>query len=760
MERSADRSRGSGNGALVESVDGASGMVLRKRAVVGDSNGSQTEQAFLLELSDALRNVPEANEIKELSTRALGERLHLSNVGYAELEEDEDMAIIGGEFSDGRLPEFKGRHRVSDFGEGFGPILRAGGEIFSEDIPADPRGPDGGTAAAREFQIRAAAALPLIKQGRLVACLYATHCEPREWREQERQLMREVAERTWEAVERARAEQAVAADLRDTQLLRDLGARLVSETEIQAFYEEVNTAARILAKADASTVQVYDPQAKQLLLLATHGFPPDSTVRFHRVDAASSTSCGVALQTGARTFLDFDDPSLEDPKGDLRWHVEAGYRSAQSTPLIARSGKPIGMLSTHWHVRHRPSERELRFLDLLARQAADLLERKQAEAALRESEEKCRTVLTTMDDGLLIAKVLFDEHDKAIDYLYLEVNPAFYRQCGLPRDIVGKTMREIFPNTPIPWLPIYEKVAKTREPVRFEYDMTIEQLKGYYDVNIVPLGEPEEHRIAVLFKNITDRRRNEIALAQSRDEAERARAEAEAAGRAKDHFLAVLSHELRTPLTPVLMAAELVMEEKNLSAFTRESMEMIRRNVVLESRLVDDLLDVTRIARGKMEIHREPMDLHDAIRHAVEICRPDIEARNHRLGVLLYAASHRLQGDFARLQQVVWNLLKNACKFTPSGGAIVLRTRNEADSIVLEVEDSGIGVEQEALERIFDPFTQASTDIMRRYGGLGLGLAISKASVDAHGGSIQVESEGADRGTSFRVMLPLHPTIS
>jgi two-component system CheB/CheR fusion protein len=189
-------------------------------------------------------------------------------------------------------------------------------------------------------------------------------------------------------------------------------------------------------------------------------------------------------------------------------------------------------------------------------------------------------------------------------------------------------------------------------------------------------------------------------------------------------------------------------------------MEMIRRNVMLESRLVDDLLDVTRIARGKMEIHREPMDLHDAIRHAVEICRPDIEARKHRLGVLLYASSHRLQGDFARLQQVVWNLLKNACKFTPAGGAIVLRTRNEGDSIVLEVEDSGIGVEREALERIFDPFTQASTDIMRRFGGLGLGLAISKASVDAHGGAIQVESEGVDRGTSFRVSLPLHPTTS
>jgi signal transduction histidine kinase len=158
-----------------------------------------------------------------------------------------------------------------------------------------------------------------------------------------------------------------------------------------------------------------------------------------------------------------------------------------------------------------------------------------------------------------------------------------------------------------------------------------------------------------------------------------------------------------------------------------------------------------------MDIQRGPLDVHDVIQHAVEICRPDIEVKRHQLTVTLGATVHQLEGDFARLQQVMWNLLKNACKFTPADGDIALRTRNEGDTIVIEVEDSGIGIEAEALDRIFDPFTQANTGITRRFGGLGLGLAISKATVNAHGGSLQVESEGIGRGTCFRMVLPLHP---
>jgi two-component system CheB/CheR fusion protein len=248
-----------------------------------------------------------------------------------------------------------------------------------------------------------------------------------------------------------------------------------------------------------------------------------------------------------------------------------------------------------------------------------------------------------------------------------------------------------------------------------------------------------------------NRRRLEQALAET----ERARADAEAAMQAKDHFLAVLSHELRTPLTPILLVTEMLLERDDLQADVRESLAMVRRNVALEAQFVDDLLDVTRIARGKLALTREPVDLHDVVARAVEITRGDFAAKQQRLAVELGARRHGVDGDAMRLQQAVWNLLKNAAKFTPARGDIAVRTRNEDRAIVVEVADTGIGIEPAHLETIFDPFVQADGSIAREYGGLGLGLAIAKAAVRGHDGELIAHSVGAGRGTTFRIVLPL-----
>ena len=265
-----------------------------------------------------------------------------------------------------------------------------------------------------------------------------------------------------------------------------------------------------------------------------------------------------------------------------------------------------------------------------------------------------------------------------------------------------------------------------------------------------------------IFRDETERLRAKEAIEQSREElwaalqeTERARAEAEAAGAAKDHFLAVLSHELRTPLTPVLMAARMLARQKGLPPLVADSVEMIERNVQLEAHFIDDLLDITRITHGKLELVREPIDVHAAVRHAVEIARADMEAKGQPLAVKLEATECRMIGDERRLEQVFWNLLKNASKFTPEGGAIRIATHNRGDRIVVEVTDSGIGIEPEAKERIFTAFAQGSQEVTREFGGLGLGLAISKAAVDGHGGSLSAESAGAGKGATFRVELPL-----
>ncbi len=234
--------------------------------------------------------------------------------------------------------------------------------------------------------------------------------------------------------------------------------------------------------------------------------------------------------------------------------------------------------------------------------------------------------------------------------------------------------------------------------------------------------------------------------------AEHARVEAERASEAKDRFLAMLSHELRTPLTPVLASVFMLEREDNVPKVMHESLQLIRRNVELEARLIDDLLDLTRISKGKVQLSFEIVDAHTLLRNALEICQFEIEQKKLELRSEFAATKVYLQADPARLQQIFWNLIKNAVKFTPHGGKLRIRTTNNGDGqFRLEVEDSGCGIDPGVLPRIFHAFEQAGRT---QLGGLGLGLAISKALVEAHHGSISAESQGRDSGATFTALFP------
>jgi len=186
----------------------------------------------------------------------------------------------------------------------------------------------------------------------------------------------------------------------------------------------------------------------------------------------------------------------------------------------------------------------------------------------------------------------------------------------------------------------------------------------------------------------------------------------------------------------------------------REALEVVRRNVELEARLIDDLLDVTRISKGKLQLSFETICIHQILQRAYEICRNEIEAKNLEVEFRFGAAHTHVEGDPARLQQAFWNLIKNSVKFTPEKGRITIETLNPApDKIEARVIDTGIGIEQETIDKIFNAFEQGQAEITRRFGGLGLGLAISKALIDAHGGKIQVQSAGKDKGATFSVEL-------
>ena len=237
--------------------------------------------------------------------------------------------------------------------------------------------------------------------------------------------------------------------------------------------------------------------------------------------------------------------------------------------------------------------------------------------------------------------------------------------------------------------------------------------------------------------------------------AEAARIAAEKANKAKDDFLAALSHELRTPLTPALAAASYLSD--NASKFPSEfsdDLDTIRRNVQLQARLIDDLLDLTRVTRGKIELHFERVDAHKAIEEAIGIARKDIIEKELKVSTELKAKKHHVWADPIRIQQVFWNLINNAVKFTGSGGRIEIRTSNdERNHFQFDVTDTGIGIEADKQRTLFRPFDQGEPLITRQFGGLGLGLAISKNLVDLHNGVISVQSKGRSFGSTFTVVL-------
>lgn len=250
---------------------------------------------------------------------------------------------------------------------------------------------------------------------------------------------------------------------------------------------------------------------------------------------------------------------------------------------------------------------------------------------------------------------------------------------------------------------------------------------------------------------ISERNRAQAAIEQQKNAVEEA-------NRTKDNFLAMLSHELRTPLTPVIAALDTLDADLERSPEVKNSLSMIRRNVELESQLIDDLLDLTRIAKDKLQLRFGPLDAHEVIHNVVEICRPEAEARNLKVHLNLRGGAHHVLGDAAKFQQIIWNLLKNAIKFTADNGEITISTTNpETQLLAISIHDTGIGIEPEIMNRIFDPFEQGERAFQRRYGGLGLGLAISKSLAKAHGGTLVARSDGRDCGSTFILTIKTVP---
>ena len=362
------------------------------------------------------------------------------------------------------------------------------------------------------------------------------------------------------------------------------------------------------------------------------------------------------------------------------------------------------------------------------------------------------TVVAGMDDPVLVL-----DRERRI----VELNPAAERLLGRKSsEIQGTDAAQAL----IGWPSLAERLKRIDADGEsiFELHGPDWRLPTAFDARISRLAGSYTSGWVVVLRDISSLRyAEEGRVRMLREQA--ARAEAEAANRAKDHFLATLSHELRTPLTPILVTAAAMLEQSDTPEPIRDVMEMIRRNVNLEVRLIDDLLDLTRIRRGKLFLRREAVDAHELIRRVLDMCRHDPRAAGLHFELDLAARRHDVDADPIRLQQVLWNLVRNAMQFTSGGGTITIRSRDThielddaqtASALSIAVSDTGVGIPPNVLPRIFGLFEQGSDSSARRSGGLGLGLTISRSIVEQHGGRLVATSDGEGLGATFTLELP------
>lgn len=384
--------------------------------------------------------------------------------------------------------------------------------------------------------------------------------------------------------------------------------------------------------------------------------------------------------------------------------------------------------------------------------AVDITQRKEAEQALRVSEMRYRMLFNSIDEGYCIIRILFDDAGHAHDYVFEEVNEAFERHTGI-RNPEGRSMRSIVPGHEDRWYAAYGRVALTGVPERFVDHATA--LGRWYDVYAFRIGKPEAHQVAVLFTDISHRRLAEDALRDSEERLRKIAGDLARADRRKDEFLAMLAHELRGPLAPISNMIQLLKTQevnRETVALARRTMERQLSQLV---RLVDDLLDVNRVTRDRLELRKERVELAEVIAQAVEGCRPLGDGFHHRLEVTLPPEPIYLFADPVRMVQIFGNLVNNACKYTDPDGHITLTAERSDGIVTVRVRDTGIGIPPDRLESIFELFTQVDRSLDRAQGGLGIGLTLVKRLVELHEGTVEVRSEGPGKGSEFTVRLPV-----
>lgn len=524
---------------------------------------NEQRQAFLLQLSDALRPVANSAEIKAVATRMLGAHLNVNRAFYADANRGFWNVTKGFERDVIPLPDQP--FRMAEYGDWIVDGFRAGERLVVDDLRRDARFSPDERDAHLALQIGAELAVPLVKDGQLVAMFVLHSVEPRRWSAWDIALLEETAERTWNAGQRARAE-----------------------------------------------------------------------------------------------------------------------------------------------------------------------------LALREREDHYRTVFESIDEGFCLLDMLPDASGELTDWRFIEANPAFQRLSG-QSDPTGKLGSELSRHEDQLWRERLASVARTGEPLRFEERSA--RTGRWYRTFASRVGGPGSLRLAIVFDDISERKNAELSLRE--------------ADRRKDEFLAMLGHELRNPLAPLSNAVALLGMPDVTPSVLHRAHALMQRQVDHLTRLVNDLLDVSRITLRRVDLQLERVELARVVDQAVEMATPEIERRGQALTLSVPQETVPLHGDAARLTQVIFNLLNNASKYSADGGHIWLTVSRDDSQALVRVRDNGSGMLSDLVPHVFELFRQGTRTLDRAQGGLGLGLTLVKQLVEMHGGSVEASSEGPGRGSEFVVRLPL-----
>jgi CheY-like chemotaxis protein/nitrogen-specific signal transduction histidine kinase/putative methionine-R-sulfoxide reductase with GAF domain len=521
----------------------------------------------------------------------------------------------------------------------------------------------------------------------------------------------------------------------DLERLHRLSHDLLQLPALEAQLETILAAACELQDSSRGLLSLVDADGRSLRLQASRGFSESARSRIAAVQTGAGV-CGVALRQDRTVVIeDTETDPVFAPHRELA--RAEGFRSVHATPIRTGDGRVLGVLSVARPEPARPTERQQRLADLMTHLASIFLERAAAEAEAAASERRLAVALDSSTVPFSVLEPVRDGSGVIVDFTWRHVNRAGALLSGRPaEEMVGRRIGELMPEVwQMPGLfDTCVAVAINAKPV--EYESATPDGKRWLHF----LATPFEGRVAIWSADVTQRKQQEQAL--------------QAADRRKDEFLAVLAHELRNPLAPIQQAALISSAAGATEAQKRWSHEVIARQVRQMALLLEDLLDVSRITRGKLALRKSTIELRAAVEAAVETARPQVEGLDHRLSVRLPPEPIRLVADPLRVAQVITNLLTNAARYTPAGGHIVLEAGVGDGHAWIAVEDDGIGIPAENLESIFEMFAQGRARDGHG-GGLGIGLALSRGIAQLHGGTLVATSAGSGCGSRFTLRLPL-----